>query len=249
MAIVEVRGAKKVYGTPPAEVWALRGIDLSVEPGAFVAIMGPSGSGKSTLLAALGGLDSTTYGDVLIGGRSLSGLPEAELAVMRREQIGFVFQSFNLIPVLTAEENVAIPLLLAGQKGAAIRERVERIMELVGLSERRTHLPSELSGGQQQRVAIARALVTEPALVLADEPTGNLDSKSSKEILTILRRSCDELGRTVLMVTHDSSVAAWADRVLFLRDGLIVADHECEGTLAERLQQISARLEAVTAHA
>lgn len=249
MMAVEARGITKVYGTASAEVWALRGIDLAISVGSFVAIMGPSGSGKSTLLATLGGLDSPTNGNARIGGQWLGGLPESELAIIRREKIGFVFQSFNLIPVLSAEENVAVPLLLAGKKGTAIRARVERIMELVGLSDRRAHLPTELSGGQQQRVAIARALVIEPALVLADEPTGNLDSHSSREILTILRRSCDEFGRTVVLVTHDSSVAAWADRVLFLRDGLIVADQKCEGTLTERTQTISRRLEEVVADA
>jgi putative ABC transport system ATP-binding protein len=230
-------------------VRALDGVSLSVNPGEFVAIMGPSGSGKSTLLSLLGGLDTPTEGSVMIGGKALKGRSETELAVMRREQVGFVFQSFNLVPVLAAAENVALPLLLAGKKGAEVRSRVERTLALIGLSDRGHHTPAELSGGQQQRVAIGRALVTEPALVLADEPTGNLDSRTSREIMALLRRSCDELSQTIVLITHDDSVAAWADRVLFLRDGRIAADERLTGATGARAQAVRARMEEVTAHA
>jgi putative ABC transport system ATP-binding protein len=246
---VDVRDLTKAYGQGEARVRALDGVSLTVNPGEFVAIMGPSGSGKSTLLSLLGGLDLPTEGSVMIGGKSLKGRSETELAVMRREQVGFVFQSFNLVPVLTAAENVALPLLLAGKKGAEVRSRVERTLTLIGLSDRGHHLPAELSGGQQQRVAIGRALVTEPALVLADEPTGNLDSRTSREVMALLRRSCDELGQTIVLITHDDSVAAWADRVLFLRDGRIVADERLAGAPVTRAQAVRTRMEEVTAHA
>ncbi|MDF2629494.1 MAG: lolD [Symbiobacteriaceae bacterium] len=249
MATVRAAGLNKVYGEGPAAVVALDHVDLSVEKGEFVAIMGPSGSGKSTLLAILGGLETPSDGSITIDDANLSDQNETRLAEMRREKIGFIFQSFNLVPVLTAEENVAVPLLLAGRRAAEIRPRVERMLGLVGLADRRTHTPAELSGGQQQRVAIARALVTEPALVLADEPTGNLDSKTSNEILTLLRRSCDELGQTMIVITHDAGVAAWADRVLYLRDGSIAAAERQQGPLAARIHAIRTRLEEVAAHA
>lgn len=243
MAIVTAQGITKRYGSGHAQVEALRGIDLTVEKGEFVAIMGPSGSGKSTLLALLGGLESPTDGQVSVDGLPLACTSETELAVMRRQKIGFIFQAFNLVPVLTAEENVALPLLLAGQKGSNVRTRVEQTLALVGLSDRRMHTPPELSG-----VAIARALVTQPALVLADEPTGNLDSKTSTEIMQLLRRSCDDLGQTTVLITHDATIAAWADRVLFLKDGLIVADESQRGPIQHRSHAIRTKLGEVAAH-
>lgn len=249
MAIVEAKGLTKLFGSSTAQVKALDGVDLTVRAGQFVAIMGPSGSGKSTLLAILGGLDSPTQGEVWIDGQMLSHQSETALAVMRREKVGFIFQSFNLVPVLTAEENVALPLLLAGEAGAAVRQKVERVLALVGLADRRTHRPAELSGGQQQRVAIARALVTEPALVLADEPTGNLDSKNSAEVMALLRRSCDELSQTIILITHDAAVAAWADQVLYLRDGRVVAQQEQRGPVQDRAHAIRTKLGAVAADA
>ncbi|HLN61615.1 MAG TPA: ABC transporter ATP-binding protein [Symbiobacteriaceae bacterium] len=249
MAIVEAAGVAKVYGRGEARVRALSGVDLSIQKGEFVAIMGPSGSGKSTLLAILGGLESPSAGAVTIDGQCLASQSETQLAVMRRRKVGFIFQSFNLVPVLTAEENVAIPLLLDGLKGAAVHERAMRVLTLVGLADRATHTPAELSGGQQQRVAIARALVTEPALVLADEPTGNLDSKTSAEVMSLLRRSCDELGQTTVLITHDAGVAAWADRVLFLRDGMVVAEERQRGPVQGRVTAIRVKLEEVAAYA
>ena len=214
----------KVYGVGPTEVRALRGVTLEVQRGEFVAIMGASGSGKSTLLQILGGLDSPSAGRVLIAGQDLGSLTEARRTLLRREQIGFVFQSYNLISVLSAEENVSLPLTLAGVKAPEALGRARRALKLVGLEERAQHLPGQLSGGQQQRVAVARALVTEPAMLLADEPTGNLDSRTGLEIMELLRRSCDQLGQTVVLVTHDARAATYADRVLFLRDGQVVQE-------------------------
>jgi putative ABC transport system ATP-binding protein len=184
--------------------------------------MGPSGSGKSTLMHVLAGLDAPTSGSVLIDGTELSGLDDARLTQLRRDKIGFIFQAFNLLPVLTAEENVVLPLSIAGRK--VEDEWLERLLEAVGLTDRRTHRPSELSGGQQQRVAVARALVTRPAVVFADEPTGNLDSHSSADVLDLLRRAVDEFGQTVVMVTHDPTAAERTDRIVELADGLIVSD-------------------------
>jgi putative ABC transport system ATP-binding protein len=249
MAILEAKGLRKVYGSGPAAVEAVKGISLTVAHGEFVAIMGPSGSGKSTLLALLGGLETPSAGEVRIGGQALGELSETARAIMRRERVGFIFQAFNLVPVLTAEENIAMPLLLAGQKGNQVRARVQKVLELVGLGDRRTHTPAELSGGQQQRVAIARALVTEPALVLADEPTGNLDSRTSTEIMTLLRRSCNARNQTIVLITHDAAVAAWADRVLFLSDGQLVAEHAPQGPIPVRAHAIRTKLEEVAAYA
>lgn len=226
---IEAVKISKTYGSGDTAVQALTDVDFAVEPGEFVTIMGPSGSGKSTLLALLGGLDSVDIGEVIVGGRSLSGMTESESAVLRRERIGFIFQSFNLLPVLTAAENVALPLLLAGQRGATVETQVGRMLAEVGLNDRSNHHPTELSGGQQQRVAIARALVAKPAIVLADEPTGNLDSRSSEEVLRILRNATDRLGQTVVLITHDPIVGAWANRVVFLRDGRVAGELKLEG--------------------
>ena len=210
------------YGEGAAVVDALRGVSLAIERGELVAVMGPSGSGKSTLLHILAGLDRPTAGDVSIDGTALSKLTDRELTLLRRRAIGFVFQFFNLLPMLTAEENVLLPLKLAGQRPD--RAWVDEVIEKVGLTDRRTHRPAELSGGQTQRVAIARALITRPAIVFADEPTGNLDSRSGSEILELLRASAEEYGQTILSVTHEPRVSAVADRILLLADGLIVEE-------------------------
>jgi putative ABC transport system ATP-binding protein len=209
---------------------ALSEVDFVVEEGEFVAVMGPSGSGKSTLLHLLGGLDKPTDGEVTLAGRKLSLLSDREVTVMRRHNVGFVFQFYNLIPTLTAEENIALPLLIDGKKLKDYQDRIDKLLDLVGLTERRHHRPDQLSGGEQQRVAIARALVTEPAIVLADEPTGNIDSKTGEGILSVLRKSCDELGQTIVLVTHDPKAASYADRVVFLRDGRIIDEVGLEGT-------------------
>ncbi len=221
---------------------ALAGVDFSVERGEFVAIMGPSGSGKSTLLHLLGGLDRPSGGDITLAGLRFSGLDDNQATLARRHNIGFIFQFYNLLPTLTAEENITLPLLIANQSAAKFRERIDRLLDLVGLTGRRTHKPDQLSGGEQQRVAIARALVTEPAIVLADEPTGNLDSKTGTAVMELLRRSCDELGQTIVMVTHDPRAATYADRVVFLRDGAVRCDLRVDG-----MQDMSQRLHAVNA--
>ena len=221
-AVVVGSELTKRYGDGDTAVEALRGISVEVASGSFTAIMGPSGSGKSTLMHILAGLDWPTEGRVEIGGTALGRLDDTQLTKLRREKVGFVFQAFNLIPVLTAEENVRLPLTLAGRDDKA--GRVERLLEAVNLTDRRTHRPAELSGGQQQRVAVARALASEPAVIFADEPTGNLDSGSSQEILELLRRAVDEYGQAVVMVTHDAAAAAVADRVVFLADGRVVGD-------------------------
>jgi putative ABC transport system ATP-binding protein len=229
------------YGEGGVAVDALRGVSLSIEDGALVAVMGPSGSGKSTLLHILAGLDRPTSGAVLIDGAALSGLGDRELTLLRRRAIGFVFQFFNLLPMLTAEENVLLPLKLAGE--APDRAWVDEVIAKVGLSDRRTHRPAELSGGQTQRVAIARALVTHPTIVFADEPTGNLDSKSGNEILELLRASSEEYGQTILTVTHEPRVSAVADRILLLADGLIVEElgHVSTAELVGAIEEVAAR--------
>jgi putative ABC transport system ATP-binding protein len=229
------------YGEGAAAVDALRGVSLSVADGELVAVMGPSGSGKSTLLHILAGLDRPTAGDVLIGGTALSGLADRELTLLRRRAIGFVFQFFNLLPMLTAEENVLLPLKLAGERPD--RLWVDEVIGKVGLSDRRTHRPAELSGGQTQRVAIARALVTRPTIVFADEPTGNLDSKSGSEILELLRASSEEYGQTILTVTHEPRVSSVADRILLLADGLIVdeLEHVTTAELVGAIEEVAGR--------
>jgi putative ABC transport system ATP-binding protein len=221
-AVVAARGVTRVYGEGDTAVNALCGIDLDVERGKLTAVMGPSGSGKSTLMHILAGLDKPTEGEVAIDGTSIGELSDTDLTKLRREHIGFVFQFFNLLPMLTAEENIVLPLELAG--GKIDKGWVDSVIERVGLSDRRKHRPSELSGGQQQRVAIARALVSKPTVVFADEPTGNLDSHTSQEILDLLRDSVESLGQTFVMVSHDPKATAIADRTLFLADGLIVKE-------------------------
>jgi putative ABC transport system ATP-binding protein len=210
------------YGEGEAAVDALAGVTVAFQTGQYAAIMGPSGSGKSTLMHCLAGLDRPTGGEVVIDGTALSKLDDKRLTELRRDKIGFIFQSFNLLPVLTAEENILLPLSIAGRKPD--REWYDRLIDTVGLRDRLTHRPSELSGGQQQRVAVARALVSRPAVVFADEPTGNLDSKASAEVLGLLRQAVDELGQTVIMVTHDPEAAEVADRLVVLTDGRIVED-------------------------
>jgi len=216
------RGLTKVYGTGGSAVRALDGVDVDFAAGAFTAIMGPSGSGKSTLMHLLAGLDQATAGTVRLGGTDITHLDDRGLTRLRRERVGFVFQSFNLLPMFTAEQNVLLPLELSG--AAPDREWFDGLVATLGLGHRLTHRPAELSGGQQQRVAIARALIAKPDVVFADEPTGNLDSRSGIEVLSFLRRSVRELGRTVIMVTHDPAAAAYADRVVLLADGRIAGE-------------------------
>ncbi len=210
------------YGEGDAAVDALAGVSTSFERGHFSAIMGPSGSGKSTLMHILAGLDQPTFGTVVLDGVELTGLGDSELTKLRRDKLGFVFQFFNLLPVLSAEENIVLPLSIAGRKPD--REWLEQLVDTVGLGDRRGHRPAELSGGQQQRVALARALVSKPAVVFADEPTGNLDSKASEDVLNLLREAVDRFGQTVIMVTHDPAAAAHADRLVTLRDGKLLHD-------------------------
>ncbi len=216
------RDIRRRYGQDSTAVDALRGVSLDVRRGDLVAVMGPSGSGKSTLMHILAGLDQPTSGTVTIAGTEITGLDDARMTRLRRDHIGFVFQFFNLLPMLSAEENVLLPESIAGRRPD--REWLEQLLERTGLAERRTHRPSELSGGQQQRVAIARALVTRPTIVFADEPTGNLDSKTGGEILELLRSSAHDYGQTIVMVTHEGRAASIADRILFLADGLIVKE-------------------------
>ena len=219
---VAAAGIVRRYGEGESAVEALRGVSLELPAGQFTAVMGPSGSGKSTLMHILAGLDQPTAGSVEIAGKEISQLNDKQLTTLRRDHVGFVFQAFNLLPTLTAEENITLPLSLAGRK--IEREHLDALIERVGLSDRRGHRPAEMSGGQQQRVAIARALASRPTVLFADEPTGNLDSTSGAEVLSMLRETVERDGQTILMVTHDPRAAVTADRVLFLADGRIVAD-------------------------
>ena len=228
MAILEANDVSKQYQMGEVTVDALAGVDFVVEKGEFVAVMGPSGSGKSTLLHLLGGLDTTTDGEVTLGGRKLSVMSDKEVTLARRRNVGFVFQFYNLLPTLTAEENIALPLLIDGKKLKKYQSKIDELLELVGLTDRRRHKPDQLSAGEQQRVAIARAFVNDPDIVLADEPTGNLDSRAGEEIMKLLRRSCDELGQTIVVVTHDPKAASFADRIVFLKDGQIASEIRLE---------------------
>jgi putative ABC transport system ATP-binding protein len=228
MNIVSTTELGRVYGEGETAVHALRGVTVAFPAGQFAAIMGPSGSGKSTLMHLLAGLDRPTGGSVVVDGQELANLDDGALTRLRRDKLGFVFQAFNLVPVLSAEENILLPLTLAGRKPE--REWWDKLIDAVDLRDRLTHRPAELSGGQQQRVAVARALVHRPAVVFADEPTGNLDSHSSDEVLSLLRHAVDDFGQTVVMVTHDAHAASAADRIVVLRDGEIVHDGAARGT-------------------
>ena len=219
---IAARGVTRTYGEGDATVHALRGVSIDVPKGQFTAIMGPSGSGKSTLMHLLAGLDRPTEGTVHIGGEDVTRMKDAQLTKLRRRHVGFVFQAFNLLPVLSAEENITLPLSISGRK--VDEPALDALMKRMGLDDRREHRPSELSGGQQQRVAIARALITRPTVLLADEPTGNLDSASGAEVLSVMREAVEIDGQTTVMVTHDPLAASNADRVLFLADGRIVGD-------------------------
>ncbi len=228
MPLIQTENLTKIYGKGDASVVALDHVNMSVNPGESVAVMGPSGCGKSTLLHLLGGLDRPTEGRVMIDGSSLSTLSDDALTQLRRRKIGFVFQFFNLIPILSSVENAALPLLLDGKNAAQAKQKAIEWLEKVGLGARLGNRPDQLSAGQQQRVAIARALITDPMLVLADEPTGNLDSRASDEIAGLLRQVAKEWGRAVLMVTHDPRIAAYADRIVFLKDGKVVNETHLE---------------------
>jgi putative ABC transport system ATP-binding protein len=240
-AIVDARDLRRRFGEGEAAVDALGGVTVQFPAGRFAAIMGPSGSGKSTLMHLLAGLDRPTAGTVAVAGVQLEELNDQQLTELRRDHIGFIFQTFNLLPVLSARENILLPLSIAGEKPE--REWLEELLETVGIAGRSTHRPSQLSGGQQQRVSIARALISKPSVLFADEPTGNLDSNTSKDVLALLRHSVEELGQTTVMVTHDASAAALADRILFLADGQIVK--EVRGSTAAEvlaaMQEVSGR--------
>jgi putative ABC transport system ATP-binding protein len=238
--VVRARSVTRTYGEGATAVEALRGVSLEVESGQLVAVMGPSGSGKSTLMHILAGLDKPTGGTVEIAGTEITTLNDTGLTRLRREHIGFVFQFFNLLPMLTAEENVVLPLSIAGEK--AEDGWLNELLRETGLADRRSHRPSELSGGQQQRVALARALVTRPTILFADEPTGNLDSKTGGEILELLRNSVDTYGQTTVMVTHEARAAVIADRILFLADGLIVK--ELRGATAADVLAVMSELQS-----
>ena len=238
--VVQASGLERQYGEGETAVHALRGVSLEVERGQLVAVMGPSGSGKSTLMHILAGLDKPTSGTVTIAGTEITGLDDAAMTRLRREHIGFVFQFFNLLPMLTAEENVVLPLSIAGEKPD--REWLDQLLAKTGLADRRKHRPSELSGGQQQRVAISRALVTRPTILFADEPTGNLDSKTGGEILDLLRDSARDYNQTIVMVTHEARAAAIADRIMFLADGLIV--RELTDTNAAQVLEVMSTLQS-----
>ncbi len=220
MKILETKGLKKVYGSGEAEVRALDGVDINIEKGEFVAIVGTSGSGKSTLLHMLGGLDRPTEGTVIVDGQELSGLSDEELTVFRRRKIGFVFQNYNLVPVLNVYENIVLPIQLDGRKEDS--EYIDKIIDSLGLRKKLQNLPNALSGGQQQRVAIARALASKPAIILADEPTGNLDSKTSLDVMGLLKVTSEQFSQTIVMITHNEEIAQTADRIIRIEDGRIL---------------------------
>jgi len=223
LAVVS-KDLEKTYMLGEIKVHALRGVDVRLKPGEFVAVMGPSGSGKTTLLNLIGALDTPSKGSILVGGKNIAKMSERELTEIRRKKIGFVFQFYNLIPVLTAFENVELPMIIAGVPKKERTKRVRELLKLIGLSDRGGHRPDELSGGEQQRVAIARAIANKPSIILADEPTGDLDTKTGKEVITVLKNLAKKEGVTVLMVTHDPVVAAMADRILEMRDGKILRE-------------------------
>jgi putative ABC transport system ATP-binding protein len=243
--VLEAQQVRKQYQLGDHGVNALAGVDFFVTQGEFVSIMGPSGSGKSTLLHLLGGLDKPSEGEVILAGNRLSELNDQAATLARRHHVGFVFQFFNLLPTLTARENILLPLMIDGKDTNTYEERLVKLLDLVGLTDRQNHKPDQLSGGEQQRVAIARALITEPELVLADEPTGNLDSKTGRAIMQLLRRSCDEFGQTIVVVTHDPQASIFADRVVFLRDGLMVQKLHlsAEDSFSNRLKMVMDEME------
>lgn len=249
VSVLKTADLFKAYQLGKVRVDALKGLNFKVDKGEFVAIMGPSGSGKSTLLHLLGGLDSATSGEVFLADESFSRLQDRAMTLTRRRNIGFVFQFFNLLPTLSAKENILLPILIDGKKPKDFQEHVDRLLELVGLTDRQNHKPDQLSGGEQQRVAIARALVTEPAILLADEPTGNLDTKTGKIIMSLLRQSCDDLGQTIVVVTHDPRAAAYADRIVFLRDGKVEnqLNFEPSPSISERIIKIMSVMEHLEA--
>jgi len=247
MPVLEATGLHKSYQLGDHQVNALGGVDFAVEQNEFIAIMGPSGSGKSTLLHLLGGLDKPSDGEVTLAGQKLSLLSDKNLTLVRRRNVGFVFQFFNLLPTLSAQENIALPLIIDGQRMKEIQPRLENLLKLVGLYDRRNHKPEQLSGGEQQRVALARALITQPAIVLSDEPTGNLDSKTGTAMMELLRKSRTELGQTIIIVTHDARAAAYADRVVFLRDGLISHEQRfgSDGDIKENMRVVLETMESL----
>ncbi len=249
MPVISAKDLRKEYQLGEHLVKALAGVNFQGELGEFVAIMGPSGSGKSTLLHLLGGLDSPSDGNVILADQSLAQLSEQQATLVRRHNVGFVFQFFNLLPTLSADENILLPVIIDGKDPRHYEERLDHLLDLVGLRERRSHKPDQLSGGEQQRVAIARALVTQPAILLADEPTGNLDSKTGNAIMELLRRSCDELEQTVIVVSHDPKATAYADRVIFLRDGDIVDEYKPDAStpLSDKLRGIMGIMEQLEA--
>jgi putative ABC transport system ATP-binding protein len=247
MNVLETKQLFKQYQLGEHIVHALKGVDFAVQEGEFVAIMGPSGSGKSTLMHLLGGLDQATKGEVILAGQNFSDLMDKQATLLRRHKVGFVFQFFNLIPTLTAEENVALPIMIDGKNPRDYQQQIEDVFSLVGLQDRRKHKPDQLSGGEQQRISLARALVTQPAILLADEPTGNLDSKNGTAIMELLRKSCDDLGQTTVVVTHDAKASAYADRVIFLRDGKVQKEllFQAEQPLANKVRAIIETLETL----
>lgn len=245
ITILEAKELYKQYNLGLHEVKALDGLSLDVKKGEFLGIMGPSGSGKSTLLHILGGLDQPSSGEIFLDGENISRLTDLAATLIRRRNIGFVFQFFNLLPTLSAEENILLPLIIDGKKTKDYQESLDLLLNRVGLIERRSHKPDQLSGGEQQRVALARALITKPAILLADEPTGNLDSRSGNDVMRLLQQTSEELNQTIVMVTHDPKAAAYAARVIFLQDGKIISelDFSKEESYSNRLRDIIKNLE------
>ncbi len=245
MPVLSANNLQKEYNLGSHPVRALDSVNFSIEQGEFVAIMGPSGSGKSTMLHLLGGLDRPSGGEVTLAGQAVSLMSDRQVTLVRRRNVGFVFQFFNLLPTLSAEENILLPLIIDGKKPSAYKEQLESLLVLVGLADRRNHKPDQLSGGEQQRVALARALITQPAILLADEPTGNLDSRTGRAMMELLRNSGKELNQAIIMVTHDPRAASYADRIVFLRDGRIFYELAFgpDEPLTQRLRRVLEQLE------